>query len=774
MHYLDPVGCVPISVCYPDAEVPKMDDRAALARLYPGAPPTARIHGNVFFSDNSGNPVQPMQGVNVVARRMESGQPSRLSVATSVSGFVFRGNAGNPVNGFLNSRGLPFDFFGSDDQTVEGAFDLAGLEIPPGSGSVKYQISVEGLEPNWAQGVGPYALAQVAPSGSFAPVIVTVQPGLDVAQDIVMSGTAVAHSDPANGSTYENPVKLPQGGGWGAWMSGYGVADWLQFTAQANRTASVTATAVDESGRPTQTKLMPVIGMWQLSDQSGGPAPAATTAAFNTLVTGMTRLDAQFSGTDTFRVGVADYRGDGRPDYFYFGSILYSDSVTPPRISLQGGPATLHGLGFHPGLQVNVGPASSTLLRISANDLQATLPVGVQDGTATVVVSDPVSGGSSQMIDAVTYGAAATDLLVLLQGSEPSTAVGAEAANPIRVRVVSADGTTAVNGATVAWSTTNGATLSVCGGRSTCSAFSDQAGVATTQVTPTATGASTITALLAPASYTPPQSKQATVVGTESALDVAAVAPTKWVGQGATIDVPLTVRVLNMGEPQNNVKINFRVSKGVGGLTSGTANTSNTGFASTTVHLANHSADVQVTACVAPNNAPCQTFTLFATPSSRWTLENVSGAVQVIPVEQALQPLVLRVTDGASPSNPVMGVNLVFDVTLARIPKDNGRHGGGDDGGGGGNGMPVILGTYQLQAATADGGLASIVPTVQDVQGYCDVLIAATGGPVSAQFHLEVVQPVGGGAQQGSERTREQRVERGNGSRAHRPRLVEK
>jgi hypothetical protein len=36
MHFLDPVGCVPISVCFPDADVPKMDDRAALDRLYPG------------------------------------------------------------------------------------------------------------------------------------------------------------------------------------------------------------------------------------------------------------------------------------------------------------------------------------------------------------------------------------------------------------------------------------------------------------------------------------------------------------------------------------------------------------------------------------------------------------------------------------------------------------------------------------------------------------------------------------------------------------------
>ena len=776
MHFLDPVGCVPISICYPDAEVPKMDDRASLGRLYPdpGNAATARIHGSVFFTDSGGNALQPMQGVNVIARRIEAGQPSRQSVVASVSGFAFRGNAGNPVNGFVDAKGQPFDYFGSDDPAAEGAFDLAGLEIPDGSSSAKYRLSVEALEPNWAEGVGPYAPAQVAPSGSFTPVVLTLQGGSDVAQDIVMLGSAIAHTDPASGSTYANPVNLPQGGGWGAWISGYGVADWLQFTAQANRTASVSATAVNESGQSTQAKLMPVIGIWQLSDQSGGPAPAATPSAFNTLVPGMTRLDAQFSAGGSFRVGVADYRGDGRPDYFYFASILYSDSVTPPRISLQGGPATLHGLGFHPGLQVSVGAASSTVLSVSANDLQATLPAGVLDGTASLVVNDPASGGFSQMMDAVTYGAAATDLLILLQGAEPATAVGAEAANPIRVRVVAADGTTPVNGATVVWTTTNGASLSVCGGASSCPAFSDEAGVASTQVTPTLTGASTITATLAPASYTPPQSKLATVVGTESTLDLAAIAPTKWIGQGATLDVPLTVRVLNMGEPQNNVSINFRVAKGVGGLTSGTGTTSDAGYASTTVHLVNHSSDVQVTACIAPNNSPCQTFTLFATPASRWTLESVSGSVQVIPVGQEFQPLVLRVTDGASPSNPVMGVNLIFDVTLARIPKDNGPPGGGDDGGGGrGNGMPVILGTYETQAATADGGLVSMVPTVGNVQGYCDVLIAATGGPVSAQFHLQVVQTMGG-AQQGDRRDGVRRFNAGDSPRAQGRRVVER
>jgi hypothetical protein len=743
MHFLDPVGCVPVSICYPDAEVPKMDDRAAISRLYPAGATKARIHGSVFFTDAGGNASQPMQGVNVMARRVDSGQPSRQFVAASVSGFRFRGNAGNTINGFVDVKGQPIDFFGSDDVTVEAAFDLAGLEIPNGSGSAKYQLSVEGLDANWSEGVGPYAPAQVAPSGVFTPIVITVLSGSDTAQDVLMQGSAIAQTDRATGSSYENPAALPQGGGWGAWLSGYSVADWLQFNVQANRTASVSVMALDETGQPTESKAAPVIGIWPLSDESGGPAPSSTPSAFNTVVSGMTRLDAQFTTGGTFRLGVADTRGDGRPDYFYSANVLYSDTVTPARIGMRGGPAAMHGMGFNQGLQVNVGATSGVVFSVGANDLLASLPPGVQDGTATISVNDPASGGFSQMTDAVTYGAAASDLLLLLLGSEPSTPVGAEAPNPVRVRVVAADGITPVSGATVAWSTTNGANLSVCGGASSCDMLSDESGIASTQVTPTATGTSSITALLAPASYSSPQSRQATMVATESSLDLGAVEPTKWVGQGATVDLPITVRALNMGTPLSNTTINFRVSKGVATLSTVDATTDATGYASTTVHLINHSADAQVTACVAPNNAPCQTFTILATPASNWRIENVSGSTQVVFAGQAFQSLVLRVSDGASPSNPVIGVNLVFDVTIERPGKDGaGGGGGGDDGASRGGGGPVILGTYEVRVASADGGIANWVPTVQGVQGYCDLLIALSAGPASSQFHLQAVEPI--------------------------------
>jgi hypothetical protein len=193
MHALDPINCVPISLCYPNADQPAMDDRAALSRLYPVTAQNqaafpgkqlffenrARIHGSVYFADSNGQPAQPMQGVNVVARWIDpaTGLPSRTYGAASVSGFLFRGNAGNAATGFNDSTGQALDRFGSDDPAVEGFFDLAGLEIPNGASSAQYQLSVEALDPLWSQPVGPYGPSQVEPSGSFQPLVVTISAG---------------------------------------------------------------------------------------------------------------------------------------------------------------------------------------------------------------------------------------------------------------------------------------------------------------------------------------------------------------------------------------------------------------------------------------------------------------------------------------------------------------------------------------------------------------------------------------------------------------------
>jgi hypothetical protein len=745
------LSCVPIEPCFPDASTPRLDDRAAISRLYPVeeedrapthapvAARTGRIHGSVFFTDAAGNPAQPMQGVNVVARRVENGQPSRRFVATSVSGFAFRGNAGNPMNGYVDAHGIRYDRFGSDDPALEGFFDLAGLEIPEGAELAQYQISVEAINSLFSSGVGPYAPYPVAPSGSFTPVVVTVRRGDDVAQTILMRQSAVAgKTHVGSGSSYATPAKLPPGGGWGSWISGYGSSDWFQFNAQADRTASVTITTYDETGQPTLDKLIPAIGMWLLEDQSGGTAPSSTLSAFNAGV-GMTRLDTQFNAPGPIRLGIADLRGDGRPDYFYTASILYSDSLTPARASMDGGVITLSGIGFHPGLQVTAGGNHATVLSTSATGMSVAVPSGISDGVANVVVTDPANGGFSRMYDALTYGAAATDQLLLVQGQETSTPVGAQAGLPIRVRAVAADGVTPVNGATVAWSADNGTQLSACLGRSNpsnCSALTDAAGLASTWLTPTAAGQSTITAALAPAVYPSAATQKATLVANPSSdVEVALVAPTKWIGQGATIDVTLTAQVLKQGVPQPGTTVNFQVQRGTASLATTSNLTDGSGFAVTTAHLSNHSADVQVSACVTLASPPCQNFTLFATPRSLWKLETVSGAAQEIADGEPFDPLMLRVTDGTVAANSVTGVVVTFQTTFARLPRDTDFRQDGDTIVGS-TAMPVILGTSTTQVVSDANGVAKMTPDDGGVSGPCELLISATAGNATAEYQL--------------------------------------
>ena len=468
MHYLDPVSCVPITVCYANPYQLAPDDLAALSRLYPTSPPSAtttRIYGSVYFVNALGSVAEPMQGVNVVARWIDpsTGQPSDQYGASSVSGFLFTGNAGNPITGLADALGNPYSEFGSSNQTLEGFFDLGGLPIPNGANSAQYQLAVAALDPLWSAGVCPYDTSQVAPSGIFETMVVAVAAGGDVQQDILMSGSAQPVPPLATTETWSAPAPVVSPGDWVGSLSGYGDVGYFTITAQANRTLSVAVTSLDETGVPSESKAAPVVGMWTLGDPPGTAPPAFTAVPFNSDTFGMSRLDTQVPASNSFIIGIADLRGDGRPDYHYHAHVLYGDSVNPPRVPVMGGPVVLQGTGFAPGLTVAVGTASAPLLATNASQMLAAIP-GQSDGPQTITITDPVSGAFSIMTDVLTFGAASTDSLVLLLGVNPPTPVGTQAANPVTIRVVASDGITPVNGATVGWTSTNGATLSACAG----------------------------------------------------------------------------------------------------------------------------------------------------------------------------------------------------------------------------------------------------------------------------------------------------------------------
>ena len=725
MHAQEINGCLPIAICLPTPDQPRMDDRGSLSRLYPVtvqnqssfpgkqvfSAGTARIRGSVYFAAAPGQAGQPMQGVNVVARWIDpsTGQPSRTYAATSVSGFLFRGNAGNAISGTNDPTGQPYDRFGSDDSTVAGAFDLAGLEFPTGGNTAQYQLSVEAVDPQWSTLVGPYGPWQVQPSGAATPVVITVTKGNEVAHDIVMTNSAPPAQDHTEPNSFDAPAPVPPGGDFTATLSGYADEDYYRFSGQANRTLSVEVATANEAGNLTQDKAQPVIGMWSMAAPPGTPPPASTPTSFNTSIFGMTRLDAQLFSTTDFRIGVADLRGDGRPDYSYQMRVFYGDTLTPSRAGVNGGDVlAINGVGFRPNTALQVAGQSPALISVKATQTLFSSPAAT-DGVVDIDLSDPATGASSRMLGALTIGAGPNDTLHLLSSGNPAIPVGGETVIPMVLQVMDRDGVTPVNGANVRIDSTAGGALSACNGATGCSLVSDESGKVSTRVQVQSPSVITVTAALAPASYSNPATVQTTVVGAQSSLDITLVSQNVWIARGATIDIPLVARVLNNGSPLLNRTVNYAIQSGTATLSAAGAVTNVSGYASATARLSQLSSDVQISACVAPNNAPCKTFSLKEVPLSAMRLEWVSGTGQLILLGRSFQPVVARVVESSYFLNPVQGVDVDVTLLLARTSNSTRVDNAGDTVGTR-HGSPVFVGSSQQVLHSDAAGLVSVLP----------------------------------------------------------------
>ena len=746
MHAYDPPNCIPITLCYSNPYQPKMDDQAAISRLYPATaenlPPrkksfsatTARIYGSVYFTSGSGQAAQPMQGVNVVARWIDpsTGLPSRAYAASSVSGFLFCGNAGTTVTGFNDSTGLPWNRYGSNDPSVEGFFDLAGLEIPNGASTAQYQLTVEAIDDLWSTTVGPYEPWQVEPSGSIPPIVVNVSVGGNVEQDILMSGSAIQKPDPFPLTTYALPAAVPTGGDWAGSVSGYGDVDYFWFSGQANRTLSVMTTALDESSAATLSKAQPVIGMWALSDPGTYPAPAYTPSAFNTWYLGMTMLNVQLLQQTDFRIGIADIRGDGRPDYRYHARILYGDSTLPNRASVAGNtPVAIQGIGFHSDTAVSIGKTSVAALSTSAGQILLLAPAQA-DGLQNVTLIDPATGASSIMTGVLTYGAGLTDTLKLIYGSNPWTPVGGQAPNPIRVQVLQADGVTPVSGASVFFSASPPTQFLACSNATTCNVVSDATGQAWTYVTPLAAGAITITAQLAPGSYSPAKQVQTTLAANSSSMDLGLAPQTAHIAEGASVNVTLTARVLSNGTPVKGTAVSFAIVKGTGILSSPVVNSDANGYAPTTLTLTAFASDVQVNASVPGETNSQPAFNGTAVPASGLQLLPIAGTDQMARAGQGFQPVEIAVSDFSSPPNPVMGASVLFQNTGERVPIDPGN------GGINPNPEPVILWSSNTTVTSDVNGVAMFQAGTNGFSGALQIAGSGSAANSSVPFLLQV------------------------------------
>lgn len=257
-------------------------------------------------------------------------------------------------------------------------------------------------------------------------------------------------------------------------------------------------------------------------------------------------------------------------------------------------------------------------------------------------------------------------------------------------------------------------------------------------------GTMTITAALAPASYNPVKTVQTVLQGMSSALDIALTSPYVWIAQGASLDVPLTARVLSFGSPVAGRTVKYQVVKGSGTLTFTTTTTNASGDSNNTVHLSNMSADVWVSACVEPGDSPCQTFYLTSVLSSTLRLQPVAGSVQVIPVGQNFQLVTVRVTDSSAPPNPVRGVGVVFEQMVCRLDAGSLVVQGPGDTIIIRQPTPVIVSSSRTTVQSDTDGLASVTPSTSGAQGAAEIAGTATAGASTLSFALKSLPPIGG------------------------------
>ena len=210
-------------------------------------------------------------------------------------------------------------------------------------------------------------------SGTFTPITVTVSKGADINQDLVMKSAPSQPQDQWEPSTFTQFAEIPGGGDWIGSLSSYGDTDFYHLHARANRTFSFRVTALNENGSPTVTKAQPAIGIWQSTDSL--TTPSLSQSAFSTLQTGVTQLVADVNLEDDYKLGIADMRGDGRPDFSYEARVLYADSISPARASVHNStPITITGFGFSPTTTVMVGTNSATVMSRQAGQLVISAP----------------------------------------------------------------------------------------------------------------------------------------------------------------------------------------------------------------------------------------------------------------------------------------------------------------------------------------------------------------------------------------------------------------
>ena len=646
--------------CIPNPTVLRYDDIAALNRIYPitaanlssfpgkqlTAANTISIQGAVTFRTGYG-----MQGVNVVARPLDSnGNPLYQYTVSAVTGALFSGNHGNSIIGFSDATGSAFTMWGSNDAALQGSFDLSGIPLPAGVTFASYQITFEAINPLYIleNAVGPYTQGQVAPSGTLNTVTLSnLAPGSAQTLTVTASDTLVAGFNDAIGSVSQ-PRPMPTGGMWCRRLSQIGQTDWFTFPVRANRIFTVVTEALDETGAPSNSKAMPTIGVWDAFD-SAGATPVGAAPGLNGLSTGETWLRVSTNADNIVRIGIADLRGDGRPDYAYEGWLLYADTVSPTHLPASGGPITIEGSGFRLADTVLVGGQPALVTSISPNQITAIAPPAPSGVTGFVDVEVdnlPTLYAATIIPGGISYDSGTGDALTLL--TEPSNTVPIGVPLPFTVTVLN-PALTPAGGVTVIYTVTAGTATLACG-LPVCSVTATGDGRATMNVTAVDGTWSIVAAALTNGSVLQAQFAG----GTPPTL--ASLAPRLALAAGATFTWTAQALVLSGGVPLAGQSVAWQTPSG-GGISpqnSAAALTNSAGIAteSLTVGPLAEGQTVSISACL-NGTSQCVSFTAYGARPEYALLEPISGTSQTLAASGTPSQIALRVLD--MDGNPMAG-----------------------------------------------------------------------------------------------------------------------
>jgi hypothetical protein len=648
MHPID-VLCGPYSYqCMTNPFQLRMDDVDTLALLYPVITPdiaagqtsiwtnALNLGGQVLFPTGQG-----MDGVNVVATRQlrSASKPEAWQVTSSVTGYSYQQNVGNPVTGPEDSSENVGMAFGP----AEAIFSLPRVEDVVVE---NVYMTTEPIDPLYTgeDAIAPYERPPVTPSGS--PITLTDWSGVaGTGGNFIQTVPDAASScSPGADGTQSAPANSDASGWWNGQLCPFGHSSWWSVQVKAGSSWTLEVTALDETGAPTMYKAQPVIGVWNTGN-GGLPTVASAPVAMNSMAPGVTQVQVPAgSSAGSYTFVVADQYGGGRPDFAYKTRVLYAASVTPAAVNLAGGQISILGEGFRPGNQVSVNGVTATVLSVSSNQIVAKAPsmaaAGASPGTPVdVMVTDVATGGQTDIASGFLYSNVLPDEMFVV--SQPAALeTGMTAATPFAVQLLKPDGVTPSANASVQFSVVSGvAGFGACAGASTCILQTDVTG----RVSTTVTGGAAGPVVLGASEVSGSASVQISFTDVNPVRVATIASGASYLAAGASGTWTISLRAMQDGLAAAGVPVVWTAGSGVT-LSSGTTTTDGTGSGAVTVSATRMSAGMAtVTGCVW--STVCASWTVTAVDSSQWRIAAGNGAAQSVSAGTMLAAVTLGVTD---------------------------------------------------------------------------------------------------------------------------------